>query len=148
SYAALKLLTFQAKRFRWKNHAKTLAEAEDVDVDQAVTEAVVVFVHAEERDAVERAGVFKKTLKHIKWLPNKRGMGNVVLHSFTHLGASSAPPEFARAFLEELAERLRATGYAAWITPFGWFCEWDLSVYGDSLAKVWKEIGGGDEVGE
>lgn len=138
----MKLLTFQARRFRWKSFSKTLSEAEDLDVDQAVEECVVVFLHAEEADAAVRASVFKKTLKHVKWLANKRGMKSVVLHSFTHLGATSAPPEFARAFLEELAERLRATGYTLWITPFGWFCEWDLSVYGDSLAKVWKEVGG------
>lgn len=141
----MKLLTFQAKCFRWKNVSKTLPEAADLEVDETVEQTVVVFVHAEERDAAERAGVFKKTLKHVKWLANKRALKHVVLHSFTHLGAASAPPEFARAFLEELAERLRATGYGVWLTPFGWFCEWDLSVYGDSLAKVWKEIGAGGE---
>ena len=37
-------------------------------------------------------------------------------------------------------ERLGSTGYEVKTTPFGWFCEWDLSVYGESLAKVWKEI--------
>jgi hypothetical protein len=137
----MKLLTFQARRFRWKSFSKTLPEAEDLDVDETVEECVVVFLHAEERDAAERASVFKKALKHVKWLANKRGMQRVVLHSFTHLGAASAAPEFARAFLVELAERLRTTGYEAWITPFGWFCEWDLSVHGDSLAKVWKEAG-------
>ena len=137
----MKLLTFQAKRFRWKSFSKTLPEAQDLEVDQTVEEAVVVFLHAEERDAAQRDSVFRRTLKHVKWLANKRGMRNVVLHSFTHLGAASAPAEFAQAFLVELAERLGATGYAVWITPFGCFCEWDLSVYGDSLAKVWKEVG-------
>jgi len=144
----MKLLTFQAKRFRWKNFAKTLPDAEDVDVDESVAEAVVVFVHAEERDAAQRDSVFRKTLKHVKWLANKRSLRNVVLHSFTHLGATSAPAGFAQAFLVELAERLRATGYSVWITPFGWFCEWDLSVHGDSLAKVWKEVGPGPEAAE
>lgn len=144
----MKLLTFQAKRFRWKSFSKTLPEAEDLDVDQTVDEAVVVFLHAEARDPLERGSVFKKTLKHVKWLANKRGMRNVVLHSFTHLGAVNSPAGFAQAFLEELAERLSGTGYAVWITPFGWFCEWDLSVHGDSLAKVWKEVGGSmDEQG-
>lgn len=141
----MKLLTFQAKRFRWKSFSKTLPDVEDLEVDEAVEECVVVFLHAEEKDAAERAGVFRKTLKHVKWLANKRAMKRVVLHSFTHLGAASAPAEFARGFLEELAERLRATGYDVWLTPFGWFCEWDLSVYGDSLAKVWKEVGAGEE---
>jgi hypothetical protein len=144
----MKLLTFQAKRFRWKSFSKTLPEAQDLDVDESVEETVVVFVHAEERDAGQRDSVFRKTLKHVKWLANKRGLKNVVLHSFTHLGAASAPAEFAEAFLVELAERLRATGYGVWITPFGWFCEWDLSVYGDSLAKVWKEVGAGADAPE
>ena len=142
----MKLLSFQARRFRWKSFSKTLPEAEDLEVDQSVQEAVVVFLHAEAGDASRRDSVFKKALKHVKWLANKRALRNVVLHSFTHLGAVNAPPEFAHAVLEELAERLRATGYSVWITPFGWFCEWDLSVYGDSLAKVWKEVG--EETGE
>jgi len=42
--------------------------------------------------------------------------------------------------LERLAERLRGTGYQVWITPFGYVCEWDLSVYGESLAKVFKAL--------
>jgi hypothetical protein len=65
---------------------------------------------------------------------------NIVLHPFAHLGGETAAPTSAEAFIAALAERLRESGYEAWITPFGYFCEWDLSVYGDSLAKVWKEI--------
>jgi hypothetical protein len=144
----MKLLTFQARRFRWKSFSKTVPEAEDLDVDETVEDAVVVFLHAEARDAAGRPSVFRRTLKHVKWLANKRELRNVVLHSFTHLGGENAAPEFARGFLEKLAERLRSTGYSVWITPFGWFCEWDLSVYGDSLAKVWKEIGASDEDGD
>ncbi|MCZ6597950.1 MAG: hypothetical protein O7B99_09950 [Planctomycetota bacterium] len=138
----MKLLTFQARRFRWKSHSKTLAEAQDEEVDREVANAVVVFLHAEEKDVPddEYKRVFKHTLKHVKWLANKRQMRNVVLHSFTHLGADNADPDFARGFIEELADRLRGTGYEVRTTPFGWFCAWELSVYGDSLAKVWKEV--------
>lgn len=138
----MKLLTFQAGRFAWKSHSKTLAEASDETVEQEVRDTVVVFLHAEAKDAdeQERKRVFRHTLKHVKWLANKRGLTNVVLHSFTHLGAENAPPGFAEALIEELAERLRGTNYSVWSTPFGWFCSWDLEVFGDSLAKVWKEI--------
>lgn len=138
----MKLLTFQASRFGWKSHSKTLETASDEEVDETVTDAVVVFLHAEAKDADEdeRKRVFKHTLKHIKWLANKRDFTNVVLHSFTHLGAENAPPEFATDFIDELADRLRGTKYNVWTTPFGWFCSWDLAVYGDSLAKVWKEV--------
>jgi hypothetical protein len=103
---------------------------------------VIVFIHAEAADAApERASsVLRQSVKHIKWLANKRSMKNLVLHSFAHLGGAGAEPEFAGSFIEELARRLTAGGYQVVTTPFGYFCEWDLSVYGDSLAKVWKEI--------
>jgi len=138
----MKLLCFQARRFSWKSFSKTLDEVEEQEVEEKVEDCVVVFMHAETKDETgdERRRVFKNTLKHVKWLANKRDMKNVVLHSFTHLGGENASPEFAREFLTELTERLENTGYQVWSTPFGYFCEWDLSVHGESLAKVWKEI--------
>lgn len=138
----MKLLAFQAKRFRWKSHSKSLPDAADQDVEDEVTEAVVVFVHAEADDAAEarRASVLRQSLKHVKWLAHKRALKNIVLHSFAHLGGETAEADFAESFIQQAADRLRQTGYQVWITPFGYFCEWDLSVYGDSLAKVWKEI--------
>jgi hypothetical protein len=137
----MKLLTFQARRFRWKSFARTLADADHAVVDDAVEEAVVVFLHAEARDETDRPRTFRRTLKHVKWLAGKRGMRTVVLHSFAHLGGVEGSPAFARAFLAELAERLRATGYDVRVTPFGWVFEWDLAVHGEALAKVWKEVG-------
>ncbi len=136
----MKILTFQARRFWWKSFSKTLEEVEEVHVEDEVRDAVVAFLHAEIGDDEDRARVVRKTLKHIKWLANKRELRNVVLHSFTHLGGENAPPEFARGVIEELVERLVATGYAVKTTPFGYFCEWELGVYGESLAKVWKQI--------
>jgi hypothetical protein len=136
----MKLLSFQAKRFWWRSYSKTLDDVEDVAVEQEVFDAVVAFYQVEAVDAANRASVFRQALKHLKWLANKREMRTIVLHSFTHLGGENAEPDFARALIEELAARLRETGYEIWITPFGYFNEWDLSVYGESLAKVWKQI--------
>jgi hypothetical protein len=138
----MKLLCFQAKRFRWKTHAKTLPDVPDQDVEEEVAETLVAFIHAEASDeSVERKNsVLRQTLKHIKWLANKRGFKNIVIHSFTHLGGDTASPAGAELFINTLAERLRETDYQVWVTPFGYFCEWDLDVYGESLAKVWKEI--------
>jgi hypothetical protein len=138
----MKLLTFQARRFAYRAHSKTLEEVADVEVEEQVEETVVVFVHAEKADQAEevRSRVFRHTLKHIKWLANKGSFERVVLHSFTHLGGDNAEPQFAQEFLEEMRQRLESTGYQVWCTPFGYFCEWELSVYGQSLAKVWKQI--------
>jgi hypothetical protein len=136
----MRLLMFQAKRFWWKTFSKTLEDAQDVEAEDAVEDAVVVFMHVEEKDAADRDDVFRKTLKNVKWLANKRELRRVVLHSFTHLGGQNADPDFAGDFIRELADRLRATGYDVRVTPFGYFNEWELSVYGESLGKVWKEL--------
>ena len=138
----MKLLCFQAKRFRWKTHSKSLAEVPDQEVEREVEETLVVFVHAEVSDAASNrsSSVLRQSIKHLKWLANKRALRNIVLHSFTHLGGATAPSPSAELLLNTVAGRLRETGYDVFITPFGYFCEWDLSVHGESLAKVWKEI--------
>jgi Archaea-specific editing domain of threonyl-tRNA synthetase len=81
-----------------------------------------------------------KFVKNVKWIAGKRGLKAVVLHSFTHLDEARASPQFAEAFLQGAAARLRNTGYQVTLTPFGWVCEWDLSVFGESLAKVFKSL--------
>ena len=138
----MRLLCFQAKRFWWKPFERTLPEAVEAEAAVEVRDTVVAFVHVEtsDTDAAREGSVFRQTLKHLKWLANKRSLRTVVLHSFTHLGGESAEPNAAHELLLRLAERLRETGYEAHVTPFGWFNEWDLSVYGESLAKVWKQI--------
>jgi hypothetical protein len=138
----VKLLCFQAGRFRWKTFEKTLPETPDRDVDREVTDALVAFVHAEATDVEPQRAVSvrRQTLKHLKWLANKRGLRTIVLHSFTHLGGDSASPESANALLTELAERLANGGYETHVTPFGYLHEWSIDVFGESLAKVWKEI--------
>ncbi len=138
----MKLLCFQAKSFRWKTHSKTLAQVADQDVEEQIVDAVVVFVHAEQSDeeAVKKNSLLRQTLKHVKWLAHKRNLKNIVIHSFTHLGGETSSPDFAESFINAIAQRLRESSYRVWTTPFGYFCEWDLSVYGESLAKVWKEI--------
>lgn len=138
----MRLLCFQAKRFWWRPFERTLPEAADAAAATEVREAVVAFIHVERAD-VDGDGAesaFRQALKHLKWLANKRGLRTVVLHSFTHLGGDSAEPASAHALLERLASRLADTDYSTHITPFGWLNEWDVSVHGESLAKVWKQI--------
>lgn len=136
----MKLLMFQAKRFWFRSFSKTLEFVEDQEVEQEVRDAAVIFIHAEAGDEAQGPALLTKALKNIKWIANKRGLKNVVLHSFTHLADTAASPEYAQAALDTLATRLRDVGYTVAVTPFGYFCEWDLSVYGESLAKVYKAL--------
>ncbi len=138
----MKLLFFLAEKFYWEPFSQTIPEAEVDPSPDGVDNGVIVFYHLENADLSpeNKKSVFKKTLKHIKWLANKKNFKNIVLHSFTHLGGDSAPPDEARQWISELAERLESTGYTVKQTPFGWFCSWELKVLGESLAKVWKEF--------
>lgn len=136
------MLTFIADRFAWEPFSKTLPDADEVTSGDAVRDAVVTFLHFEAKDEAddERRRVLRHALKHLKWIANKRELQVVVLHSFTHLGGTNAGADFALGLMQELAERLSSTGYETRITPFGYFCSWELAVRGESLAKVWKEV--------
>lgn len=136
----MKVLMFLAKRFTFTPFEKTLPDAGDGGGEVGVTDAVVVFVHAEPHDEADPSGLGTKFVKNVKWIAGKRAFKNVVLHSFTHLAETSASPQFAEAFLRHAAERLGNTGYLVTLTPFGWVCEWDLSVFGESMAKVFKSL--------
>jgi hypothetical protein len=136
----MKLLMFLAKQFTFRPFEKILPDIADGGSEVRTTDAVVVFVHAEPPDEVDSTGLETKFVKNVKWLAGKRGFKNVVLHSFTHLAETSASPQFAEAFLQSAATRLRNTGYQVTLTPFGWVCEWELSVFGESLAKVFKSL--------
>jgi hypothetical protein len=136
----MKLLMFLAKEFTFRPFEKTLADAGESVSEVQVLNTAVIFVHSEPQDEISSSGLETKFVKNVKWIAGKRGFKNIVLHSFTHLAENSASPKFAEIFLQNTAGRLRSTGYQVTLTPFGWVCEWDLSVYGESLAKVLKSL--------
>lgn len=136
----MKLLMFLGKKFAFHPFEKMLPDANDAGGDVQVGNAVVVFVHAEPQDEADPSGLETKFVKNVKWIAGKRELKTIVLHSFTHLAETSASPQFAEAFLQGAATRLRNTGYQVTITPFGWVCEWELSVFGETLAKVFKSL--------
>lgn len=137
----MRLLTFQARRFEWTTHRRTLEDVVEREVADGVEDAVVAFMHIEARDeGGARSRAFRKTLKHVKWIANKRSLTRIVLHSFAHLGGENAGADFATTFIDDLAERLATTGYEVKTTPFGYFCAWNLDVFGDSLAKVYADF--------
>lgn len=136
----MRLLMFAARRFAWLPFQRSLPNAADPEGRAELDDAAVIFVHVEATDAKGHGKTVTKTVKNIKWLARKHGLRRIVLHSFTHLGGDTAEPALAQSLLEEMAERLRRVGYQVWLTPFGWVCEWELAVYGESLARVFKVL--------
>ena len=138
----MKALLFLAHTFSFTPFAPSLPGVDAVDLPpgEQVDETVVAFVHCEDEDVDKRSSVMGRMHRQVKWLASKMDLHSVVLHSFTHLSASKSAPDFAEQFIEELAERLRRNGYRVSITPFGYTCSWTLSVYGESIAKVFVQF--------
>ena len=136
----MKLLLFYAHSFSYVTAAKSLSTVPDVKKKESVNAAAVIFFHVEAEDVEKRNKVVQKFVKNVKWLCGKFATKNIVLHSFNHLSASKADPDFSRELLDEVAERLERTDYQVMVTPFGYFNEFRIHVAGDSLAKVFKEF--------
>ena len=136
----MKLILFYAHNFSYKTAFKSLPEVADIERQDEVEGAVVVFVHVEAEDIEKQVNVIKKFVKNCKWLCGKFSTKRVVLHSFSHLSLSKASPEFSKDVLDEVVIRLERTGFEVMTTPFGYFNEFVLHVAGDSLAKVYKEF--------
>jgi len=131
---------FYAKEWWYKTAAKTLEDMPDVQREEKVEDAAVIFFHCEAEDEARFDSVVQKFAKNTKWLAGKFGTKNVVLHSFNHLSSSKASPFIAKRVLDEVKAKLENTGYSVMTTPFGYFNEFKVHVAGDSLAKVFKEF--------
>ena len=131
---------FYAHEFWFKTTYRVLNSVEELDRDERIQEAVVVFIHAEAEDEERWSKVLTKMVKNIKWLAGKFNSKNVVLHSFSHLSTSSASPDFAQQLLVDAEARLKTVGFTTQLTPFGYLHEFSLHVSGESLGRVFKEI--------
>jgi len=136
----MKIVMFYALEFWWKPYAQVLDEAIDATGEVLVKEAVVAFYQVEAQDPERRKKVVEKLVKNIKWLARKFDTQKVVLHSFSHLSLSKAPPEEAREIIAQAKEKLQRGGFEVFETPYGWLNEWKIHVAGESLAKVYKEL--------
>lgn len=131
---------FYAHEWWYKTASKTLPDVPDVEKEESLKDTAVIFFHAEAEDEAKKESVLQKFVKNTKWIAGKFNTKNVVLHSFNHLSLSKSSPEFAKALLDEVIERLERTGYTVMLSPFGYFNEFKIHVAGDSLAKVYKEF--------
>ena len=136
----MKLVLFYAHHWWFKTASKSLPDVEDVDREDSLSNAVVVFFHAEHEDEEKGKSLLDKLVKNIKWLAGKFATKNVVIHSFNHLSSSKASPEFSERMIRGASAKLENAGYVVMCTPFGYFNEFRIHVGGESLAKVFKEL--------
>ncbi len=136
----MRVIFWYMDSFTYHPAVKGLEGAETVEEGDAFSDALVVFVHGEEKDEENASKVETKLVKNIKWLSGKLGSKNIVLHSFAHLGESKCEPDFLRQLFDRAQARLTDSGYTTAQTPFGYFLDISISAPGRSLARVYKEF--------
>src|SRR3990172_3204321 len=107
----MKLLMFYVHDWWYKTALKSLPDVPEIEKEESVKNAVVIFFHSEVEDEGKRESILQKFVKNTKWIAGKFDTKNVVLHSFNHLSSSKSSPEFAKSLLDEVVERLERTGY-------------------------------------
>jgi len=136
----MRVLFWYMDRFAFKPSVKNLEEAETVNEGGEIKNAIVAFVHGEEKDEENAQKAETKLVKNIKWLAGKWDCKTVVLHSFAHLGESKCEPDCLKNLFDRAEQRLSDVGYEVLQTPYGYFLDIELSAPGRSLARIYKEF--------
>ncbi len=127
-------------KFAYKTNLKSLDSVSEITEQNRIENAVVGFIHVEEKDEVNLSNVETKLIKNLKWAARKNGTEKIVLHSFTHLSESKATPEITKQLLDNSEERLKKADYEVCQTPFGYFLDLDVDAPGTPLARLFKDI--------
>jgi len=136
----MKLLMIYASQFAYKTSMKGLETASETSEKSIIENALVGFIHVEEKDEANLSKGETKLIKNLKWAARKNNTEKIVLHSFTHLSESKASPENTKQLLNNAEERLKKADYKVYQTPFGYFLDLDVKAPGKPLARLFKDI--------
>jgi len=136
----MKLLMIYADRFAYKTSLKSLESVAEKSEHKVIENAVVGFIHVEEKDEANFSKVETKLIKNLKWTARKNETKRIVLHSFTHLSESKASSETTKQLLDNLEKRLKEAEYDVCQTPFGYFLDLDVKAPGSPLTRLFKDI--------
>jgi len=136
----LKLLMIYANKFAYKPSLKSLESVAETKEQNIIENAVVGFIHVEEKDEANLSNVETKLVKNLKWAARKNNTERIVLHSFTHLSESKASSEITKQLLDNSEQRLKKSNYEVYQTPFGYFLDLDVKAPGYPLARLFKDI--------
>jgi len=129
-----------ATRFSYKTNVKGLEHASEISEQKVIKNAIVGFIHVEEKDEANFAKVETKLVKNLKWAARKNNTERILLHSFTHLSESKASSEITKQLMDNSEKRLKQSEYEVYQTPFGYFLDLEVDAPGNPLARLFKDI--------
>jgi len=119
---------------------RTLDTVPEIEKTETIENALVGFIHVEEKDTENVSYVETKLIKNLKWAARKNETERIVLHSFTHLSESKASPEITKQIFDSAEDRLKKAGYETYQTVFGYFLDLDIQAPGNPLTRLYKDI--------
>ncbi|RLD55025.1 MAG: hypothetical protein DRJ01_17220, partial [Bacteroidetes bacterium] len=75
----MKLLMVYANSFTYKTTTKTLKEFPEINEKKEIEQALIGFIHAEEKDEENLTKKVTKMIKNLKWAANKNNTKKIVL---------------------------------------------------------------------
>jgi hypothetical protein len=136
----MKLLMIYASRFAYKTSLKSLESVSEKNEHKVIENAIIGFIHVEEKDEANLSKVETKLIKNLKWAARKNETKKIVIHSFTHLSESKASSEMTKQLLDNSEKRLKEAKYEVYQTPFGYFLDLDVKAHGNPLSRLFKNI--------
>lgn len=136
----MKLLMVFAKKVSFSPSVKNLETAENIETGAEFEDILIAFIHAEAQDEKDFKETEKKLVKNLKWGARKNETNRILLHSFAHLSASKASPDFTKQVLDKAEERLKNSQFEVYQTPFGYFLDMNMEWRGYSQARIFREF--------
>ena len=135
----MKLLIFFTDKFEYETNHKSLESIEDINENKTIENAIIGFIHVEEKDLTDKS-VETKLVKNLKWAARKNETNKIVLHSFNHLSNSNADPDFTKEVFDRVENRLNNSDYETHQTPFRYFLNLKMNAPGYPSARIFKEF--------
>jgi hypothetical protein len=136
----MKLLIFYVNSFSFETNQKGLETAEEIEINDKIENAVIGFIHVEEKDEQNSSNAETKLIKNLKWAARKNETNKIILHSFNHLSESSGDSDFTKQLFDNAEQRLKNSEYEVSQTPFGYFLNIKMDAPGKPLARIFKEF--------
>jgi hypothetical protein len=136
----MKLLMVFSKKISYQPKIKNLESASEDEKGAEYEDILVAFIHAEEQDENNFKETENKLLKNLKWAARKNDTKKILLHSFAHLAATKASPDFTKNILDKVELRLKNADYEVYQSPFGYFLDINMQWPGYSQARIFREF--------
>jgi threonyl-tRNA synthetase len=138
----MKILLIHSDYIKYKPVKKALKYVEDIEKKEVrIDDVLVAFICAEKEDEKNVPKIVEKAVDEILSKFKEVKAKNILLYPYAHLSSNLAKPYAADKILKEISKKLEERKISVYLSPFGWYKEFELKAKGHPLAEAFKEIG-------